>query len=1169
MSLKVCVGLLAVLCVSQSVTGIWPWDDDDEDTVKVKDDAENKTDDEAGEASGDIILVDEETTTSTNFTSPTIDDTSPISTTPTTTSSLPTTTTTVTGTPPTESTTPDTTGAKTSTPRKPGVKYDPLPQVSNMVSVVKSFPGRSLRRRISYGDSDHNEIVSDDSRRLYTLRPIPYGNSLHRDATALQSRMTTCQDCMVRLDTVTSCPLHFDAVSLEAWLGQLYNLLSDGCPMGVGDRTRCCPSSDPHILGLVRDMTSRVRDVYHVLQTSCNKCPQDGRWSDWSSWTACQVTCGSGTRTRMRTCSNPAPANGGVMCGGRSRESSSCFPGPCCGPVDGSWTQWEAWSRCSVSCGDGTSQRIRTCRNPPPNACGKQCPGQDLQTQNCNLETCCVPLNGNWSPWAEWSACSKTCSGGSRQRTRACDSPPPNKCGCTCPGLDRQREDCNTGDCCVDGQWGSWLSWGSCSVTCGCGQLTRMRRCDSPAPTFCGLRCVGSTSESVDCCGENCCVEGGWCAWSAWGQCSVTCGEGVQNRTRTCQCPSHNSCGRPCAGSTTDLQRCRQEDCCVDGNWGSWEAWSQVTVTCGSGMRTRRRRCDSPPPDSCGRPCDGVRQERQLHDTRVACPPRCAWASWSMWSPCSLSCGARPGTRSRTRNCVRSGAQLCPLLGCPGSSREEGSCPVVPCLPPPAWTAWEEWCPCNCRRGVRSRRRSCSQLGQSLANVRCTGLAKQEEYCDVSQVRNCPDCITDCVGKANGTYPSCTSCSDYITCSRSQVTLNRCPSDWQWDDHKKKCVIPPSESCPLLQPMTSCQYGADGTFHASGGCGRYIECERGRRTDGVCRGNTEFDAHAMKCRAQRSRTCTRRLGRHRQSSARSAQRDASDENEDENDDTKKKEQMEKDKKQHATNSGRHHNAAQKADHSTEDNEALPRSQKTVSTQTHSKEDNKMEKNYDKSISTHSEKSSATLEKSKNTHTKTDLTRNKLKATHKKTDVTYEKSRTRNESSRSTDEKPSDADTKSTQPNERSKSNNEKSIPSHLKSSSAGTKSTLTDDKSSSTRDLDSDTNSVPLSRPIPAETEREVKLRNGKPAHQQKGHGNSRCYTRCEGLKKGKKYQSCQGCRFFLHCPLRAPPHVRRCQGNHVWDDTLKRCTRHSNTCGKTTLEEQGDNSHLERLPVS
>ena len=61
----------------------------------------------------------------------------------------------------------------------------------------------------------------------------------------------------------------------------------------------------------------------------------------------------------------------------------------------------------------------------------------------------------------------------------------------------------------------------------------------------------------------------------------------------------------------------------VDGNWGSWEPWGQPTVTCGKGMRERRRRCDNPRPNFCGRFCSGSDVDTQSYNTGVGCPPAC------------------------------------------------------------------------------------------------------------------------------------------------------------------------------------------------------------------------------------------------------------------------------------------------------------------------------------------------------------------------------------------------------------------------------------------------------------------------------------------------------------------------------------------------------------------
>ena len=57
--------------------------------------------------------------------------------------------------------------------------------------------------------------------------------------------------------------------------------------------------------------------------------PVNGGWSDWSAWSACSALC---NQTRTRTCTNPAPANGGADCSGPSTETQTCTGGACVQP---------------------------------------------------------------------------------------------------------------------------------------------------------------------------------------------------------------------------------------------------------------------------------------------------------------------------------------------------------------------------------------------------------------------------------------------------------------------------------------------------------------------------------------------------------------------------------------------------------------------------------------------------------------------------------------------------------------------------------------------------------------------------------------------------------------------------------------------------------------------
>ena len=57
----------------------------------------------------------------------------------------------------------------------------------------------------------------------------------------------------------------------------------------------------------------------------------DGEWSSWGSWSECTSTCGSGSRTRLRTCTNPTPERGGKTCTGKATELSMCNKDTCPG----------------------------------------------------------------------------------------------------------------------------------------------------------------------------------------------------------------------------------------------------------------------------------------------------------------------------------------------------------------------------------------------------------------------------------------------------------------------------------------------------------------------------------------------------------------------------------------------------------------------------------------------------------------------------------------------------------------------------------------------------------------------------------------------------------------------------------------------------------------------
>ena len=59
----------------------------------------------------------------------------------------------------------------------------------------------------------------------------------------------------------------------------------------------------------------------------------------------------------------------------------------------------------------------------------------------------------------------------------------------------------------MDGQWSPWVNQGNCTESCGGGVQRRVRQCDNPPPQNGGAECEGVSAESTPCntqpCGES------------------------------------------------------------------------------------------------------------------------------------------------------------------------------------------------------------------------------------------------------------------------------------------------------------------------------------------------------------------------------------------------------------------------------------------------------------------------------------------------------------------------------------------------------------------------------------------------------------------------------------------------------------------------------------------
>eukprot|EP00090_Calanus_glacialis_P008462 TRINITY_DN16813_c0_g1_i1.p1 TRINITY_DN16813_c0_g1~~TRINITY_DN16813_c0_g1_i1.p1 ORF type:complete len:481 (-),score=131.69 TRINITY_DN16813_c0_g1_i1:105-1547(-) len=108
--------------------------------------------------------------------------------------------------------------------------------------------------------------------------------------------------------------------------------------------------------------------------------PEVTSWSVWSPYSSCTVTCGGGTQSRTRTCSQEGE------CDGEERDERECGAEEC--GVNGAWSSWGGWSACSASCGGGDQTRERKCNDPAPSNGGDGCEGEEKDTQECGRDEC-------------------------------------------------------------------------------------------------------------------------------------------------------------------------------------------------------------------------------------------------------------------------------------------------------------------------------------------------------------------------------------------------------------------------------------------------------------------------------------------------------------------------------------------------------------------------------------------------------------------------------------------------------------------------------------------------------------------------------------------------------------------------------------------------------------
>jgi len=255
------------------------------------------------------------------------------------------------------------------------------------------------------------------------------------------------------------------------------------------------------------------------------------------------------------------PRNNGLPCPSHLVETIGCNREPCSDKdVNCKITEWAMWSTCSSTCGPGFQERKRAI-NKRLSHCGQGCVGNMTMVQPCFVEECGDCENCVWGLWKEWSDCDRHCGGGQRHRLRNITQWPTPGCSPCEPKDKVWVEPCNVEVCsdeelCVDGLWGNWGDWETCSMSCEGGNHWRTRNI-LRAATSCGNQPTGDSKEAgecnqgVPCKASQDCM---WSEWVAWSDCSSSC-HGIKQRTRTIETHGFGD-GKYCEGPTEETFPC-------------------------------------------------------------------------------------------------------------------------------------------------------------------------------------------------------------------------------------------------------------------------------------------------------------------------------------------------------------------------------------------------------------------------------------------------------------------------------------------------------------------------------------------------------------------------------------------------------------------------------------
>ncbi|XP_075367636.1 thrombospondin type-1 domain-containing protein 7B isoform X2 [Mycteria americana] len=454
---------------------------------------------------------------------------------------------------------------------------------------------------------------------------------------------------------------------------------------------------------------SRCSSSGYIEESCTVPCPFDCKLSDWSSWSPCSSSCGPGVKVRSKWLKEK-PYNGGRPCPKLDLKNQVYEAVPCYAECHQySWVV-EPWSPCKINseqnslhCGEGIQTRKVRCVSTAEDHGGETVPNAlcDQAEMPALMQKCSLycPSECAVSDWGQWSTCPQVCDPNIMQtRTRQVLRSSVNTKPCP---EESQMKPCILNQNCFQYQY-NLTGWSGCQLganaTCGLGERRRLlscRRSDGATVSMqlCQRLRLEKPVQTRSRCVVGCAVDCRLSAWSAWSQCSHTCGAGgqmVRGRSvvlraagegRPCpeQLAQHRSCpvkpcyswllgpwspcrvqvglspaprgllGAPAAGVDGKNHRGTAEliEAAARGSEASLWPLTALGGQCGDGLQVRNLTCvvhdasvsvtSKPVANALCGELPSKESVLQL-PCSVPCPGDCHLTEWSEWSSCELTC---------------------------------------------------------------------------------------------------------------------------------------------------------------------------------------------------------------------------------------------------------------------------------------------------------------------------------------------------------------------------------------------------------------------------------------------------------------------------------------------------------------------------------------------------